>query len=303
MVMRTWVRWVARIIFLLIGAVSIFFGYVYWRSGAMLAQRIEVDEPALSIPADADAVARGERLAITRGCPECHGTDLGGKIVMDEAPVGRLSAPNLTRGKGGVGARLDAASIEHAIRHGVGAEGRILLFMPASDYAGLTDADAADIIAYVLARPAVNREMPAAKYGPVLRGLSVLGRLPLPDALRIDQHAKHATAMEAAPTAEYGAYVSRACVGCHGENFSGGPIPGLPPSFPPAQNITPDTTTGIGKWTKADFYTALREGKRPDGTTINPFMPWKAFAKMSDTELDAVWAFLQGRPARAAGGR
>ena len=301
--MRTVVRWIARIILVLIAAVAIFLGYVYWRSDTTLAERVVVSEAPLAVPADADAVARGERLAITRGCTDCHDHDLGGRTVLDEAPVGRLAAPNLTRGKGGVGARLDAVAIEHAVRHGIGADGRILLFMPAFDYAGLADADVADIIAYVLSRPAVDREMPPSAYGPVLRTLWVLGKIPAPDALRIDRHARHVAAMEATPTAEYGAYVARACTGCHGENFSGGPIPGLPPSFPPAQNITPDTRTGIGKWTKADFYSAMREGRRPDGTRIDPFMPWKAFTRMSDTELDALWAFLQTKPARPAGGR
>ena len=301
--MRTLLRWLARIILVLIAVTAIFLGYVYWRSGATLAQRIVVNESALAVPAGTDAVARGERLATTHGCTDCHDQDLGGRTVLDQAPVGRLAAPNLTRGKGGVGARLDAAAIEHAVRHGIGTDGRILLFMPSFDYAILADADVADIIAYVQARPGVDREMPASAYGPVLRSLWVLGQVPSPDALRIDQHARHAATIEAAPTAEYGAYVSRSCTGCHGENFSGGPIPGLPPSFPPAQNITPDTATGIGKWSKADFYAAMREGRRPDGTAINPFMPWQAFARMSDTELDALWAFLQTKPARPAGGR
>jgi hypothetical protein len=35
-------------------------------------------------------------------------------------------------------------------------------------------------------------------------------------------------------------------------------------------NITPDPETGIGKWTEAEIVSALRNGKRPDGTIIGP---------------------------------
>lgn len=68
-------------------------------------------------------------------------------------------------------------------------------------------------------------------------------------------------------------------------------------------NITPDPATGIGRWTKMDFYTAVRSGKRPDGSSIDPFMPWGTFKQMTDTELDALWAFLQTQPPRPAGQR
>src|SRR5512135_649080 len=105
-------------------------GLIYWRSGALMAQHIEVSEPALEIPSGAEALARGKHIAVTRGCTDCHGPDLGGRVLVDAFPIGRLAAPNLTRGKGGVGARLDAASIERAVRHGVGEGGRLLLYMP-----------------------------------------------------------------------------------------------------------------------------------------------------------------------------
>ena len=38
-------------------------------------------------------------------------------------------------------------------------------------------------------------------------------------------------------------------------------------------NITPDAETGIGQWSEAEIVTALRDGKRPDGTLIRPPMP------------------------------
>jgi mono/diheme cytochrome c family protein len=290
-----------KLLIALVVVVATALGLVYWRSSTLLAQHIDVHEPALTIQTDAETLARGERLATTHGCTDCHDKDLGGRVLVDAFPIGRLAAPNLTRGKGGVGGRLDAASAERAIRHGLGEGGRLLLYMPTTDFNALTDADTADLIAYVLAVPPVDRDIPAPAAGPLMRTLFVLDKAPLVYALRVDQHAAHTATLVPAATAEYGRYLANGCAGCHGEHFSGGRVPGTPPSFPPARNITPDPD-GIGKWSKADFDAAVRSGKRPDGSTLNTFMPWKAFARMTDVEVEALWAYLQTVPARATGG-
>jgi mono/diheme cytochrome c family protein len=114
--------------------------------------------------------------------------------------------------------------------------------------------------------------------------------------LKVDQHATHRPAMVPSASSEYGRYIGQGCTGCHGAKLAGGHVPGTPPSFPDAQNITPDPAHGLGKWTRENFHAALRTGKRPDGSNIDPFMPWRAFAKFTDTELDALWAYLQTVP-------
>jgi len=290
------IRVLGKILLVLLVVLGTALALVYWRSSALMAQHIDVKEPALALPADADAHARGEHLAITRGCTDCHGPDLGGRILVDALPIGRLAAPNLTRGKGGAGARLDAASVERAVRHGLGQEGRLLLYMPATDYSGLADADMADLIAYVTSVPPVDRDIPPPSAGPLMRTLFLLDKAPLVYALKVDHHAAHSASMAPAVSVEYGRYLAQSCSGCHGEHLAGGHVPGTPPSFPDAQNITPDPASGIGKWTRDHFHTALRSGKRPDGSAINTFMPWQAFARFSDTELDALWAYLQTVP-------
>ncbi|MDR3388690.1 MAG: c-type cytochrome [Rudaea sp.] len=298
------VRGIAKVLVALLAAAGIALGFVYWHTGRIFAERIVVAEPALPIPADAPALSHGAHVALTHGCADCHDADLGGKVIVDAFPIGRIAGPNLTRGKGGIGRVFDARSAELAIRHGLGPDGRPLLFMPSHDYSGLSDADTADLIAYIAARPPVDREVPPPLAGPLARVLFLLDRMPLIEALQIDQHAAHRSDIEAAPTVEYGAYLAMsACGGCHGEHFSGGRVPGTPPSFPAAQNLTPDPVTGIGKWSKADFHTALRQGRRPDGSTLDPFMPWPALAQMTDLELDALWAYLQTLPPRPQGQR
>lgn len=301
--MRGFFRWLVRILVALLVVVAVALGIVYWRSNALLAQHIVVNEAPLPIPADADAIARGQHLAITRGCGDCHGADFGGKIVVDVLPVGHIFGPNITRGKGGLVAAFTAADWERAIRHGLAPDGRMLVIMPIRDFAALTDADTADLISYLQQLPAVDRDLGAISIGPIPRVQMLLDQVPLAEARVIDQHAAHAATMTPAPTAEYGRYLAHTCSGCHGDHFSGGRVPGLPPSFPAAANITPDPATGIGKWTKVDFYTAMREGRRPNGTSIDPFMPWATFKHMGDTELDALWAFLQTQSPRASGTR
>jgi mono/diheme cytochrome c family protein len=61
-----------------------------------------------------------------------------------------------------------------------------------------------------------------------------------------------------------------------------------------ARNLTPDEVTGIGVWSEATFMKTIRTGKhwgvaRP----ILPPMPWFNYAKMSDEDLRAVYAYLR----------
>lgn len=70
------------------------------------------------------------------------------------------------------------------------------------------------------------------------------------------------------------------------------------PGAPPAQNITP---AGIGKWSEADFFRALRVGKRPDGSTINTLMPWELTSQMSDDEIKALLFYLRTVPPKQTG--
>lgn len=63
-----------------------------------------------------------------------------------------------------------------------------------------------------------------------------------------------------------------------------------------SSNITSDSATGIGALTEAQFFTVLREGKyhgAKDGRMLLPPMPWPNFAKFTDAEIRAIYAFLQ----------
>ena len=63
-----------------------------------------------------------------------------------------------------------------------------------------------------------------------------------------------------------------------------------------APNITPDLETGIGRWTDAQIATAIREGRRPDGSIIGPPMPIALYRGLSDRDLTAMVVYLRTVP-------
>lgn len=64
-----------------------------------------------------------------------------------------------------------------------------------------------------------------------------------------------------------------------------------------AANLTPDEETGTGAWDEAMFINALRKGQHLGaGRPILPPMPWEDYAKMSDDDLKAIFAYLKSLP-------
>lgn len=229
-------------------------------------------------------VARGRHIATAlAGCAGCHGATFGGgraftvvTPTVDAANrIQTVYAANLTPGTGGVAALSDD-DLRRAIRDGQRPDGTLLRVMPSSEYAVMTDADVADVIAFLRSLPPVDQVVPQAA-GSSFR--PCCGRPTYP---------------EASPTG--GAYLARigGCTGCHGADLAGGPgaHPVVGPGFGPVAvpNISRD---GIGNWSFADFQTAMRTGKTPDGRTLSSAMPWRTVGKMTDDELRAVYDFLE----------
>ncbi|MFA6165895.1 MAG: cytochrome c [Gemmatimonadaceae bacterium] len=274
--------------------------YFYTQRG--IDRKFDIAGHAVTIPTDSLALVRGQHVAAALGkCIDCHGADLGGRQFIDVPPVARLYAANLTRGKGGVGGQLSDLDWERAIRHGVKPDGSGLLFMPSLEFQFLKDEDLAALIAYIKSMPPVDREPAKNSVGPIGRLLYAKGELVLVPAERV-AHATHPVSPPAAVSPEYGRYLAEigGCTGCHGEGFSGGKIPGTPPDWKPAANITP---TGIGHYTEEDFFRALREGKRPGNVAIDSLMPYRFTKLMTDDEIRALWLFLKTVPPKPYGGR
>ncbi len=91
------------------------------------------------------------------------------------------------------------------------------------------------------------------------------------------------------------------CAECH-TAAGGAPLAGgyaLPTPFGTiyGSNITPDPQTGIGTWSEAAFARAMHEGIRRDGSYLYPAFPYPHFTRVSDQDVQAIYAFLMTRPA------
>jgi mono/diheme cytochrome c family protein len=286
----------ALVLLIAIGAVT-----VYMRSNTKLKQTFVVQVKPVSVPGDAATIARGKHIAETRGCTECHGTDLGGKTVFNNGPMGRVDAPNLTHGAGGVPANFKDEDYVRAIRHGVTTDGRGLFLMQSEEYSTFSDADMGAVIAFIKNVPPVDRPRGPVALGPIARMLVSLGKIQLA-AEKIDHARVSPAVVSPGLTVEYGRYLATGCIGCHGPNFSGGKIAAGPPDWPPAANLTPHADGRLAKWSEADFLSTLRTAKRPDGSELNAAMP-RAFGKLEESELKALWMFLKTLPAVPTGAR
>ncbi len=100
-----------------------------------------------------------------------------------------------------------------------------------------------------------------------------------------------------------GEYLARAgdCVACHttpgGKLFAGGRAIVTPFGTLYSTNITPDGKTGIGTWTRDQFYRVLHEGVMPNGDLLYPAMPFQDYTKLTRDDSDAIFAYLTSVPA------
>jgi cytochrome c553 len=284
--MRRVLKYLSYLVLALIVVLGAAIAYAYVSTNSRVARTWQVNSPPVTIPVnDPEAVERGRYLVHKVSlCIECHGEDLGGKQVT-EFPVKTLWGSNLTRGRGGLGASYTDADFTRALTHGVKKDGRSVVFMPSQDYK-FTERDMASLIAYIRSLPPVDRETPGTELGFLARALSTFVGLPLLPAELIDhENVGFEPDTARADAVSAGDYVidTAGCRGCHGPALDG--VGGMPD----AANLTP---VGIGHWTEADFKTAIREARRPNGTTILPTMP-RVYKEVPDDELSRIYAYLR----------
>jgi mono/diheme cytochrome c family protein len=96
-----------------------------------------------------------------------------------------------------------------------------------------------------------------------------------------------------------GQYIAEAgdCAACHtapgGKPFAGGLSIATPIGAVYTTNITPDKATGIGSYTYGEFERAVRRGIAPAGYGLYPAMPFPSYARVSDADMQALFAYLQ----------
>ena len=256
----------------------------------------DVDVSGIEIPTDKISLARGEHLVkAVAHCGYCHGTDFSGNVLINNpGKEGIVVAPNLTSGVGGIGSSYADEDWIRTIHHGVNQDQRSVFIMPSFAFDKMSQDDLKSIVAFMKSIPPVDKVLPKTKPGPLFYLL--LGAGPLTEAqsaLSIDHDAPFATAPVEGESVEYGAYLVEIgqCRLCHGMELAGGQVDKDAPIGP---NLTPGGELGL--WSEEDFVTTLRTGVTPHGYQLVDFMPWKFFRNMTDTELKAIWVYLQAQP-------
>ena len=89
------------------------------------------------------------------------------------------------------------------------------------------------------------------------------------------------------------------CGSCHtrpsGQPYAGGRALETPFGTIFSSNITPDAATGIGNWSDVDFLRAMHEGVSLDGRHLYPAFPYDHFAKVTEDDVNAIYAFVMTR--------
>ena len=255
------------------------------------------------------AVERGAYLVNTiMTCANCHspkgpppavaGKDFSGGLRFNEPPFD-VTAPNITPDKDtGIGNWTDA-EIKTMLLTGKNPHGiQEAEVMPSAFYPILTPGDLDGIVAYLRSLTPVKNKVADPVY-----------KIALPHHVYPGAEKSYSEA-DLNDKLKRGFYLATIghCMECHtpfappgGPDFAnalgkgGREFPG-PWGVSKSRNITSHKTAGIGDWTDAEIKTAITQGKRKDGTPLKGPMGYQYYAKMTDTDLDAVIAYLRMLP-------
>ncbi|RRB04666.1 c-type cytochrome [Larkinella rosea] len=276
--------------------------------------------PELTVQADSAQIARGGYLANhVAVCIDCHSqrdwSRIAGPIVPgtegkggepfthDIGFPGNYYAKNLTP------THLSDWSdgeIYRAVTTGVSKDGHALFpVMPYLNYGQVDPEDIKAVIAYVRTlKPIENPSIPSSESDFPMN--LIINTIPAKTA--------GSKRPEPADSVAYGKYVLTfaGCGECHTPvDDKGQPLPGMsmaggrpfamPPGVVRSANLTPDSETGIGKWTKEAFIARFKAAEKDDfkhpislqHDEFNTVMPWRMYAGMSEQDLGAIFSYLK----------
>jgi mono/diheme cytochrome c family protein len=266
---------------------------------------------ALPAVADEDAVTHGEYLARAGGCFSCHtaaGRPMlaGGRAIA--TPFGTFYSPNITPDpETGIGRWTDAQFLR-ALREGVRPDGsNYFPVFPYPSFTGITDGDALAIKAFLFSLSPVHQpnrphDVPFPfSWRPLQTVWKLLFFTPGPFQAAPDRN----------PAYNRGAYLVTAlahCGECHTpRNFLGATRPDLwlagTPDGPAGRvvpNITPDLSTGIGRWEKSDVVELLRTGTTAERGKVKGAMRATVedgLKYLTTGDLEAIADYLLAQPA------
>ena len=284
----------------------------------------ESKEPTATVPTAEDStkavIARGEYLVNNVAvCLVCHGERDHTKFAMPVKPGTEGGGPPYAFGQNmGVPGEITPSNITpfklndwsdddiiKAITHGVNKKGDTLFpLMPFHNYSRMAKDDIQAVVAYLRTLKSIEKvdvprklAMPIAMFGPL-------------PANTLDQNKRP----DPSDKVKYGEYLVTfaSCSDCHtpmtpqgapdfSKAFSGGFHFKSDFVDVTTANITPDSTTGIGSWSEEMFLAKFKTNleateKGVDPGKLNTEMPWANYAKMSQDDLKAIYAYLRTVP-------
>jgi mono/diheme cytochrome c family protein len=272
-------------------------------------QTYEAPLTGLKASKDSLVIARGKYLTTGPAhCWTCHVEDPSKVNLQEETPamsggmplelplIAKLYTPNITSDSTtGIGRYTDE-QLASVIRYNVTPKGHALV--PFMTYNSMSDEDIVAIISYLRSTKPVEKAVPSHDF-------TMIGKLLMRFKIKpiITNEYKQYLAAKPDTTAEYGKYLAYSvtnCNGCHTQRgptgdfvdapFAGGQKKELETATFVVPNLTPDAQTGrIYHWSQQTFINRFRAGK----VYKEEFMPWDAYRHMSDTDLKAIYNFLQ----------
>lgn len=262
--------------------------------------------PAPTTSASTPDIERGAYLVQAAGCISCHIDEdaapalSGGREL--HSPFGTFVVPNITPDpETGIG-DWTVDQLVNAIRFGRSPEGHMYFpAFPYRSYRGMTDTDARDIAAWLLAQAPANRASAAHDLDfPV-----GLGRLAMPGWNRLANLLTTEPEVPADPQIARGAYLARAlghCGECHtprnwlGILDSNREFAGAPMVEGQASAITADEFEG---WSEQDFAFFLFLGLKPNdeyvGGEMEPVIEFNTGPLTEEDRLALAAFFLRGQ--------
>ncbi|WP_020656070.1 c-type cytochrome [Massilia niastensis] len=265
--------------------------------GLYLAERkmtraVHVAVTPVQLDSSTATLEHGRYLFKARGCAHCHGDNGGGHEVFNGDGM-RVVAPNITTGQNGVVADYTSEDWVRVLRHGLKPGGQPVLIMPSEDWARMSNQDAGALISYAQQLPPVSGDSAVIELPLPVRLLYAAGMIE-DAAAKIDHSLPPPAPVAATVSLEHGKYLANMCMGCHGAGLSGGKIPGAPPAWPAAPNLTPGPGSVLPRYETVEaFRTMMRSGRRPDGSPVDSAMPFDVLRSMNDTDLDAMFYYFK----------
>jgi mono/diheme cytochrome c family protein len=273
--------------------------------------------PDLKIDRTADRIARGKYLAnCVTVCVDCHSTrdwsrSLGPLIPGTLGKGGerfdnRQGFPGVYYSKNitpvGI-SRYSDGELFRLITTGVTKEGRAMFpVMPYHYYGKMDPEDIISLISYLRTLEPIESQVTES-----------VSDFPMNFIINtIPEKAKPNKLPQKSDGLAYGAYMTNAaaCIECHtpvkrGQileelAFSGGREFVLPDgSTVRSANLTADSTTGLGAWTKEQFVARFKMYAEPTFQPspvkpgqFNSIMPWLTYTKMDKEDLAAIYTYL-----------